>query len=55
MTGSRIFALSALVAFMAFFAVIVVFVPHVDLGIAIAIGLVLAGYDLWTQLGPRSR
>lgn len=57
MLRSRLLALLALLAllvFVAFFGVILAFVPIWDLGVAVLIGVALAAYDLWTQLG-RSR
>ena len=51
---SRILAVLAFLVFLAFFGVVIRFVPHPDLMVATAIGVVLAGYDLWTQLGRRA-
>jgi hypothetical protein len=53
MTRSRLLALLAFVGFSAFFAVMLVKIPRADLSAAILLGLGLAAYDLWTQLGPR--
>ena len=50
---SRVLAILAFLAFLAFFGVVIRFVPHPDLMIAIGIGLLLAGYDLWSQLSRR--
>jgi len=55
MSRSRLLALLAFVGFLAFFAVMLVKIPRADLSAAILLGLGLAGYDLWTQLGPRRR
>jgi hypothetical protein len=55
MAMTRILALVAFVGFLAFFAVMLVKLPRLDLSAAILLGLGLAGYDLWTQLGPRRR
>ncbi len=55
MGTSRILALLAFAAFAVFFGVLIGFVPRLDLGVVIAVGLALAAYDLWTQLGPRRR
>ena len=51
MLRSRILAILAFAAFAGFFAVILTFVPRWDLGVAVGVGLGLAAYDLWTQLG----
>jgi len=53
MTMDRIMALLALALFTVFFGVVVFKVGRVDLAIAAAIGIGLAGYDLLTQIGPR--
>ena len=53
MTLSRLLAILAFVGFLAFFGVVIRFVPHADLGVAIGVGILLAGYDLWSQLKPR--
>ena len=50
MTIDRVFAFIAVLALLSFFGVVIVFVPHVDLVIAIGIGLALACYDIWDQL-----
>jgi hypothetical protein len=55
MATSRALALAAFAAFLIFFGVVLVKVPRIDLSVAILIGLALAGYDLWTQLGPGRR
>jgi hypothetical protein len=55
MTRKRLFALLAYLCLAAFFAVVLYRVPRFDLAGAVLIGLGLAGYDLWTQLGPRRR
>jgi hypothetical protein len=54
MTLSRFLAVLAFLAFLAFFGVVVRFVPHPDLVVAIGIGVLLAGYDLWSQLWNRA-
>jgi hypothetical protein len=50
MIMSRILAVLAFVALLAFFGVVIRFVPHTDLIFIVVIGLSLAGYDLWRQL-----
>jgi hypothetical protein len=55
MTMSRVLALVAFAGFLGFFAVMLVKIPRLDLSAAILLGLALAGYDLWNQLGPRKR
>jgi hypothetical protein len=55
MTRKRLFALLAFLSLLAFFGVVLWFVPRVDLTAAVCIGLVLAAYDLWIQLKPRRR
>lgn len=55
MTRKRLFALLAFLSLLAFFGVVLRFVPRVDLGGAILLGVALAAYDLWTQLRPRRR
>jgi hypothetical protein len=55
MTRKRLFAVLAFLSLLGFFGVVLAFVPRVDLGGAILLGLALAAYDLWTQLGPRRR
>jgi hypothetical protein len=52
---SRLFAVLALASLLAFFAVIMIFVPRIDLSIVLLSCLALMVYDLWTQLGPRRR
>ena len=52
MTRKRLFALLAFLCLVAFFAVVLYRVPRLDLAGAVAIGLGLAAYDLWTQLAP---
>jgi MFS superfamily sulfate permease-like transporter len=51
MLRSRLLAALALLIFIAFFGVILAFVPRWDLGAAVLIGVALAAYDLWTQSG----
>ena len=53
MKTDRAFAFIALLALLSFFSVVIAFVPHVDLVIAIGIGLALACYDIWDQLWRR--
>jgi hypothetical protein len=55
MNRKRLFALLAYLALLGFFGVVLRFVPRVDLGGAVLLGLALAAYDLWTQLRPRRR
>lgn len=55
MNLSRFLAVLAFAVFLAFFGVVIRFVPHPDLGVAIGIGVLLAGYDLWSQLRSRAR
>jgi hypothetical protein len=55
MNLSRLLAVLAFVVFLAFFGVVIRFVPHPDLGVAVGIGVLLAGYDLWSQLRSRAR
>ena len=55
MTLSRLFAALAFLCLVSFFGILLAFVPRVDLAVAILVGLGLAAYDLWTQLGPRRR
>jgi hypothetical protein len=55
MTRKRLYAFLAYLALLGFFGVVVAFVPRLDLGGAILLGLALAAYDLWTQLRPRRR
>ena len=45
-----IFALLALATLIAFFGIVIWFVPHADLVIVILIGLALASYDIVSQL-----
>jgi hypothetical protein len=45
-----LFALLAYAALISFFGIVIWFVPHVDLVIAVLIGLSLAGYDIVSQL-----
>jgi len=54
MLRARLLAALALLVFIGFFGIILTFVPRWDLGVAVLIGVALAAYDLWTQLG-RSR
>ena len=44
-----------IVMLLAFFGVIMIFVPRIDLSIVLLICLALMVYDLWTQLGLRRR
>ncbi len=55
MNRKRLFALFAFLSLAGFFGVMLWFVPRLDLAGAFLIGLVLAAYDLWTQLRPRRR
>ena len=55
MTQNRLFALLAFLCMTGFFGILLAFVPRLDLGIAILVGLALAAWDLWTQLGRRRR
>ncbi len=50
---NRIPALIAFALFVTFFAILAFSVKRLDMGIVIAIGIGLAGYDLWRQLQPR--
>jgi xanthosine utilization system XapX-like protein len=52
---NRALALAAFLFFLAFFSVLIGFVPHPDLVAVVGIGIVLAGYDIWHQLRRRSR
>ena len=45
-----VFALFALACLIAFFAVVLSRVPHVDLIVVILIGLGLACYDIYTEI-----
>ncbi len=53
MNRSRFFAVFAFVTLVAFCAVILAFVPRLDLAAALLIGIVPAGYDIWDQLFRR--
>jgi len=53
MATSRLLALFAFLACVAFYAAFIIKVPRLDLTIVIAIGLVLVVCDLWTQLVRR--
>ena len=53
MIRSRIFAVFAFVTFVTFCAIILAFVPRLDLAVAMLIGIVPAGYDIWDQLFRR--
>jgi hypothetical protein len=55
MTTDRIMAVLALAVFAGFLAIIAIKVGRIDLGVACTIGLLLAAYDLWLQLGPGRR
>jgi predicted acyltransferase len=55
MTIDRIMAVLALATFAAFLAIVAIKVGRIDLGVVCAAGILLAGYDLWLQLGPRRR
>lgn len=55
MIHHRIVALLALAALTAFFGVVILKLPRVDLTVAALIGIGLAAYDLWLQLGPGRR
>jgi hypothetical protein len=55
MNRKRLFALFAFLSLAGFFGIMLWFVPRMDLAGAFLIGLVLAAYDLWTQLRPRRR
>ena len=50
-----VFALFALACLIAFFAVVLSRVPHVDLIVVILIGLGLACYDIFSQVRGRAR
>ena len=50
MTRKRLFAFLAVLSLLAFFGVILRFVPRLDLAGAFLIGFLLVAYDLWTQL-----
>ena len=50
-----VFALFALAGLIAFFAVVLSRVPHVDLIVVILIGLGLACYDIFSQVRGRRR
>ena len=50
-----VFALFALACLIAFFAVVLSRVPHVDLIVVILIGLGLACYDIFSQVRGRGR
>jgi len=49
---NRLFALMAFACLLAFFGVLIAWVPHVDLVAVVLIGLGLAAYDMWLQIGP---
>lgn len=53
MIRNRLFAALALLGLVVFFGVVLAKVPRLDLAGAVAIGLVLAAYDLWSQLFRR--
>lgn len=53
MTADRMIALFAAIVFTAFLGVLAVSVRRWDLWVAIALGVALVGYDLYTQLWAR--
>jgi type IV secretory pathway TrbL component len=55
MLMDRIMSLLALALFIVFMGIIAIKIGEPDFAIAAAIGVALAGYDLFTQLGPRRR
>lgn len=53
MNRKRLFAFLAFIAFAGFLGILIWFVPRLDLGIALCIGIALAAYDIWDQLWRR--
>ena len=53
MNRKRLFALLAFITFTGFLGILIWFVPRLDLGIAVSIGIALAAYDIWDQLFRR--
>ena len=51
----RIFAIMALAAFIAFLAVVVGFVPDLDLIIVFVFVIALAVWDFWQAVGPQRK
>lgn len=54
-TLDKLLALLALAAFIGFLAILIGFVPRVDLTIVVVIGAALAIYDFWLSLRGRHR
>lgn len=52
--SDRIMALVGLAALIAFLLPLVLFVPHVDLIFFVAVCVLLAAYDFWTELRRRN-
>ncbi|WP_165779540.1 hypothetical protein [Mesorhizobium sanjuanii] len=55
MATDRILALLAFALFAVFLGIVGLSVKRIDLLTVLAIGIALAGYDLWRQLKPRRR
>ncbi|MDN2568569.1 hypothetical protein N1F89_20285 [Aquibium sp. A9E412] len=55
MLQNRLFGLLAYALFATFLGIIAFKVMIPDLFVACLVGLLLAGFDLWTQLFPRGR
>ena len=53
MNRKRLFAFIAFIAFSGFLGILIWFVPRLDLGIALGVGVLLAAYDIWDQLFRR--
>ena len=53
MASRRLLSTLAFLVFLLFLAVLVYRVPRIDLGIVIAVTLLLVAFDLWSQLWRR--
>ena len=55
MRYGKLLALFALAVFVVYLGVLAVRVPRLDLQIVVGVTVLLAAYDLWTEIGRRKR
>ncbi len=55
MRYNKLLALLAFAVFVVYLGVLAVRVPRLDLQIVVAVAILMAAYDLWTEIGKKKR